>query len=51
MDFSIPSEKKGKVNGITILCHQDTPNYPAAWILRNTEVSMQKIFPPRKGKD
>jgi len=52
MDFSIPSGKKDEVNGITILCHPGTPNYPAAWILRNTEASMQNIvFPGRERID
>lgn len=49
MDFSSPSGKHGEIEGITILCHPTTPNYPAPWIIRSTERSMQNIvFPGRE---
>ena len=48
MDISIPN-RAGDIDGITILCHSSTPNYPATWILRNYEASMQNIVYP--GKD
>jgi hypothetical protein len=47
MDFSAPFERNGGTNGLSILCHPETPNYPAPWILRS-EPSMQNIvFPGR----
>lgn len=52
MDFSIPSAKQGEIDGITLLCHPSTPNYPAPWILRSYEASMQNIvFPGKKRVD
>ena len=48
MDFTIPYGKQGETDGITILCHPSTPNYPAPWILRNYEASMQNIVFPGK---
>lgn len=48
MDISVPNGA-GDVDGIAILCHSSTPNYPATWILRNYETSMQNIVYP--GKD
>ncbi len=48
MDFSNPNGRNGDISGITILCHPSTPNYPAPWILRGYEASMQNIvFPGR----
>lgn len=47
MDFSAPFERNGEISGVSILCHPETPNYPAPWILRS-EPSMQNIvFPGR----
>ena len=48
MDFSAPYGSQGEVNGLTLLCHTSTPNYPAPWILRQ-KTSMQNIvFPGEK---
>jgi hypothetical protein len=47
MDFSASFGKNEKSSGVTILCHPDTPNYPAPWILR-AKTSMQNVvFPGR----
>ena len=47
MDFSGTLAAAGDQNGLCILCHPDTPNYPAPWILRQ-KTSMQNIvFPGR----
>ena len=47
MDFSASYGKNNEMEGIAILCHPKTPNYPAPWILR-AEKSMQNIvFPGR----
>lgn len=47
MDFSGTFGTGGEKNGLAILCHPDTPNYPAPWILRQ-KTSMQNIvFPGR----
>jgi hypothetical protein len=47
MDFSASFTGKNETNGVAILCHPKTPNYPAPWILRS-ETSMQNIvFPGR----
>jgi hypothetical protein len=45
MDFSGSFEPDGTTSGYAILCHPDTPNYPAPWILRR-ETSMQNIVYP-----
>ncbi len=46
MDFSASfGEKKGEITGISILCHPETPNYPAPWIIRS-KTSMQNIVFP-----
>ena len=48
MDFSASFDNSGEKSGLTILCHQSTPNYPAPWILRQ-EASMQNVvFPGRE---
>ena len=48
MDFSGSFGTSGDQNGLAILCHPDTPNYPAPWILRQ-KTSMQNIvFPGRE---
>lgn len=47
MDFSGTFGPSDKLNGLAILCHPSTPNYPAPWILRQ-KTSMQNIvFPGR----
>lgn len=33
MDFSASFGKKNEKSGVSILCHPETPNYPATWIL------------------
>lgn len=46
MDFSASFNGIDK-SGVSILCHPETPNYPAPWILRS-KTSMQNIvFPGR----
>ena len=45
MDFSGSITQEGKISGISILCHPNTPNYPAPWILR-AKGSMQNIVFP-----
>ena len=45
MDFSGSFGSRGDQNGLVILCHPDTPNYPAPWILRQ-KTSMQNIVYP-----
>jgi hypothetical protein len=47
MDFSGTFGNGDEQNGLAILCHPGTPNYPAPWILRQ-KTSMQNIvFPGR----
>ena len=50
MDFSAPFGKHGELKGITVLCHPSTPNYPAPWILRYKDASMQNIVFPGKNR-
>ncbi len=48
MDFSGSFGPGEEQNGLAILCHPGTPNYPAPWILRQ-KTSMQNIvFPGRE---
>lgn len=48
MDLSGAYGRNGEINGLTIMCHPSTPNYPAPWILRQ-KASMQNIvFPGRE---
>ncbi len=48
MDISGTFNENSEPNGITILCHPETNNYPAPWILRS-KTSMQNIvFPGRE---
>ena len=48
MDFSGSFGTGRDQNGLAILCHPGTPNYPAPWILRQ-KTSMQNIvFPGRE---
>jgi hypothetical protein len=47
MDFSGSLINQNEINGLAILCHPETPNYPAPWILR-AKTSMQNVvFPGR----
>ncbi len=48
MDFSASFGKKGKLAGLSLLCHPNTPNYVAPWILRQKESMQNIVFP---GKD
>jgi len=45
MDFSASFGRNGETSGVAILCHPETPNYPALWILR-AKTSMQNIVYP-----
>ena len=48
MDFSGSFGTGGEQNGLAILCHPVTPNYPAPWILRQKSSMQNIVFP---GKD
>ncbi len=48
MDFSGSYGTGNKINGLTILCHPDTPNYPAPWILRQKGSMQNIVFPGRE---
>jgi len=46
MDFSTFYDSTDHVeNGLAILCHPSTPNYPAPWILRQTGSMQNVVFP------
>jgi hypothetical protein len=47
MDFSGSFGKTDKINGITILCHPSTPNWPEPWILRQVTSMQNIVFPGR----
>ncbi len=47
MDFSAPFGKNGELNGIAVLCHPSTPNYPQPWILRDKRSMQNIVFPGR----
>jgi hypothetical protein len=47
MDFSAPLGKHNKINGLTLLCHPSTPNYPEPWILRQKSSMQNIVFPGR----
>ncbi len=47
MDFSA-TFGEGHQDGLTILCHPDTPNYPAPWILRQSASMQNIVFPGRE---
>lgn len=51
MDISGPYGSNGKISGISILCHPDTPNYPATWILRQKSSMQNIVFPGRERID
>lgn len=46
MDFSGTLTGK-EVSGVTILCHPETPNYPAPWIIRSITSMQNIVFPGR----
>jgi len=48
MDFSGSFGSGKKQNGLAILCHPDTPNYPAPWILRQKGSMQNIVFPGRE---
>lgn len=46
MDFSSTHfSSKEKKGGIALLCHPQTPNYPAPWILRSKTSMQNVVFP------
>ena len=47
MDFSGSYGAQGDQNGLTVLCHPETPNYPAPWILRQKSSMQNIVFPGR----
>ncbi len=55
MDFSgslgsthdLPGETH-EPNGVTIICHPNTPNYPGTWILRQNNSMQNIVFPGQK---
>lgn len=46
MDFS-GSFSGVAASGVSILCHPETPNYPAPWILRSKKSMQNIVFPGR----
>jgi hypothetical protein len=47
MDFSGSFSTGGEQHGLAILCHPDTPNYPAPWILRQKSSMQNIVYPGR----
>jgi hypothetical protein len=47
MDFSGSLGTGGEQHGLAILCHPDTPNYPAPWILRQKRSMQNIVYPGR----
>jgi hypothetical protein len=47
MDFSGSLGAVGTKHGLAILCHPDTPNYPAPWILRQKNSMQNIVYPGR----
>ncbi len=45
MDISGSMGENSELHGITILCHPETPNYPAPWILRSKTSMQNVVFP------
>ena len=45
MDFSGSFSEKESKSGVTLLCHPNTPNYPAPWILRSKASMQNVVFP------
>ena len=48
MDFSGSFGSGENQNGLAILCHPGTPNYPAPWILRQKSSMQNIVFPGRE---
>jgi hypothetical protein len=48
MDFSASFSKNNKKSGVSILCHPETPNYPAPWIIRARRSMQNIVFPGQK---
>jgi hypothetical protein len=48
MDFSGTFGNIDKKSGLTLICNQATPNYPAPWILRNVTSMQNVVFPGRQ---
>jgi methane monooxygenase PmoA-like len=48
MDFSQYDSIQQVESGLAILCHPDTPNYPAPWILRQTGSMQNIVYPGEK---
>lgn len=47
MDFSGTYGIEGEQYGLAILCHPETPNYPAPWILRQKSSMQNIVYPGR----
>lgn len=45
MDFSWYDSTRQDESGLAILCHSNTPNYPAPWILRQSGSMQNIVFP------
>lgn len=45
MDFSGSFSEKESKSGVALLCHPNTPNYPAPWILRSKKSMQNVVFP------
>ncbi len=48
MDFSGSFGTDDEPSGMAILCHPETPNYPAPWILRKQKSTQNIVFPGRE---
>jgi hypothetical protein len=48
MDFSAVFGRDGHKSGLSVLCHPETPNFPAPWILRQVTSMQNIVFPGRK---
>ncbi len=51
MDFSGTLCSGAEPCGVAILCHPQTPNYPAPWILRQTNSMQNIVYPGRDPVD
>ena len=48
LDFSGSFGRNGEQYGVTLVCHPETPNYPAPWILRQQRSMQNIVFPGRE---
>lgn len=48
MDFSGTFNPSANKNGIILLCHPTTPNYPQNWILRQSNSMQNIVYPGRE---